>query len=142
MGQHHEHLSEQRWQALCNAQGWNEASQIIHLEGFLRQSALFAQFSEYAEAAAMQENADQRWLLLEDLGYKLRTDPDQPDFWVWTSASDSCEVSQPSEAAAVEAAWSDAVQQAQSILVIASDAWAALSIKAQIERVRSALQQA
>ena len=50
--------AESQWAGLCNEQGWNEASQIIHLEGFLRDHGLFPKFVAYAEAAAAEENSD------------------------------------------------------------------------------------
>ena len=55
----------QRWVNVCNEQGWNEESQIIHLEGFLKEKGLFQEFVEYAEAAADEENAataDLEWV--------------------------------------------------------------------------------
>ena len=49
--------AESQWADLCNEQGWNEASQIIHLEGFLSDHGLFPKFVAYAEAAAAEENS-------------------------------------------------------------------------------------
>lgn len=49
---------EKKWTSLVNAQGWSEESQIIHLEGFIRQRGLFGQLVEYAQAAAEEENAN------------------------------------------------------------------------------------
>ena len=49
--------AEAQWAGLCKEQGWNEASQIIHLEGFLRDHGLFPKFVAYAEAAAAEENS-------------------------------------------------------------------------------------
>lgn len=49
--------AESQWANLCNEQGWNEASRIIHLEGFLRDQGLFTKFVAYAEAVAAEENA-------------------------------------------------------------------------------------
>ena len=49
--------AESQWANLCNEQGWNEASQIIHLEGFLRDQGLFPKFVAYAEAVAAEENS-------------------------------------------------------------------------------------
>ncbi len=46
-----------RWEEICNEQGWNENSQIIHLEGFLREKGLFGEFVQYAQVAADEENA-------------------------------------------------------------------------------------
>lgn len=39
---------EQMWIALCNAQGWNADSQIVHLEGFLADRGLMGEFVAYA----------------------------------------------------------------------------------------------
>ena len=47
---------ESLWNELCGKQNWDENSQIIHLEGFLRDKGLFAEFAEYADAAAEEEN--------------------------------------------------------------------------------------
>lgn len=49
--------AESQWAVLCNEQRWNEASQIIHLEGFLRDYDLFPIFLAYAVAAATEENS-------------------------------------------------------------------------------------
>lgn len=53
-----EREAQKAWQNVCNAQGWNEDSQIIHLEGFIEREGLFKRFAEYAERAAREENAD------------------------------------------------------------------------------------
>lgn len=52
-----EKTGEMRWNDACNEQGWDEASKIIHLEGFLRERGLFDDFALYAEAAAADEDA-------------------------------------------------------------------------------------
>lgn len=50
----------------CNEQGWNSDSQLIHLEGFLAQKGLFAEFAEYARQCALEENAEARHAFGED----------------------------------------------------------------------------
>lgn len=47
---------EDKWGFLCNEQGWNEESQILHLEGFIRSKGLFPEFSAYAQRCADEEN--------------------------------------------------------------------------------------
>lgn len=44
------------WERLCNEQGWGEASQVIHLECFLKQRGLFPEFAAYARDIADEEN--------------------------------------------------------------------------------------
>ncbi|MFK4706156.1 hypothetical protein ABIC83_002995 [Roseateles asaccharophilus] len=51
-------LAAAKWDELCNAQGWNHHTQTVHLEGFLLQKGLMAQFAAYAAQAAAEENAD------------------------------------------------------------------------------------
>lgn len=98
-----EHQAEKDWQALCGKQGWTGESQIIHLEGFLRDAGLLAQFVAYARAVADEENAEVaeftavgsgtysrsaeelrfRLRLLEALGYVVAL-PDHPMAgWSW-----------------------------------------------------------
>lgn len=45
-----------QWNATVNDQGWNEASQIIHLEGFIREQGLTEALAGYAKQVAMEEN--------------------------------------------------------------------------------------
>jgi hypothetical protein len=45
-----------KWNATVNDQGWNESSQIIHLEGFIREQGLTEALASYAQQVAMEEN--------------------------------------------------------------------------------------
>ena len=58
MGKIVEMNAERRWSDICTEQGWNDQSQIIHLEGFIRGKGLFEEFSAYAATAAKEENGD------------------------------------------------------------------------------------
>lgn len=51
-------LGESDWEAACDANGWNEASQVNHLEGFIREMGLMPVFAAYAQRAAAEEGAD------------------------------------------------------------------------------------
>ena len=51
-----EQQAQQKWQDLCNEQGWNEESQIIHLEGFMSNKGLMGEFVQYVKQAAKEEN--------------------------------------------------------------------------------------
>ena len=50
--------AEGRYNQTCNEQGWNGESQIIHLEGFIRDKGLFEEFAAYATKAAEEENVE------------------------------------------------------------------------------------
>jgi hypothetical protein len=112
-----ERQAESEWMQIVNAQGWNEESQIIHLEGFLANQGLMAQFVEYARAAADEEGVDGDeptfkgmpgdYDLLRALDYDVR----QSDFkgWYWEyGVTDDASEDFPSEEAAWRAAWHDA----------------------------------
>lgn len=45
-----------QWADICANQGWNEESQIVHLEGFITDQGLMEKFVAYAERAAAEEN--------------------------------------------------------------------------------------
>lgn len=47
--------AERRWHRICNTLGWSPESQIVHLEGFLRERGLMGAFAEYAAQAANEE---------------------------------------------------------------------------------------
>ena len=48
--------AETQYKQTCNQQGWNQDSQILHLEGFIREKGLFAELAAYAKQAAEEEN--------------------------------------------------------------------------------------
>jgi hypothetical protein len=52
-----EYQAGRAWDAACNRMGWNADSQVIHLEGFLRDSGLMSAFAKYAERAAEEESS-------------------------------------------------------------------------------------
>jgi hypothetical protein len=45
------------WVDICNQQAWTFQSQIIILEGFLRQEDLFPAFTDYAREVANMDNS-------------------------------------------------------------------------------------
>lgn len=71
--------AEHMWRRLVQTQDWNEASQIIHLEGFIRDRGLLADFTVYAKrAAAMLTDAIN---LFEAEGYRVRTSHFNGSYW-------------------------------------------------------------
>jgi hypothetical protein len=51
-------VAEERWGDLCNERKWDETTQIIHLEGFIREEGLFPQFTAFAELCAKEEEEE------------------------------------------------------------------------------------
>jgi hypothetical protein len=135
--------AEADWGRIVREQGWNEASQIIHLEGFLRQNGLFPKFATYAQTVAGEESADiagdPRLEVLEDLGYDIDEDSDQPGMWIWTAPTDGCETSYPSAQDALAAAWADAAAQTMGIRNLSGEQWEALGLARQMELVADTL---
>ena len=50
--------ADSRWAKICDEQNWNSESQVLHLEGFIRDKGLFPEFTAYAMSAAKEENQD------------------------------------------------------------------------------------
>ena len=51
-------LGEADWVATVNAQGWDDQSEIVHLEGFIRDMGLMPALAAYAATVAKEENRD------------------------------------------------------------------------------------
>lgn len=130
---------ERLWQELCNKQGWNDASQLIHLEGFLREKGLFDEFALYAKVAADEENGDQRQAILESVGYSFSEDSDQAGAWVWMAPTDACDVSFATREQAVDSAWEDAVTQTKAIRAMTDLDWAGISDEEKLSLVEETL---
>jgi hypothetical protein len=78
-------------------------------------------------------------LFLEDLGYDIDTDSDQPGLWIWTAPSDGCDSSYPSAQEALDGAWNDASEQARQCGNISSHAWEKMSFDRQRMAITLAL---
>ncbi len=48
--------AEQRVATVVNQQGWNKEVEVHHLESFLRAKGLMAEYADYLEAVAQEEN--------------------------------------------------------------------------------------
>lgn len=70
-------------------------------------------------------------LFIEQLGYDIDKDSDQPGLWVWTAATDGCDSSFPTAEEALNGGWNDAVAQTLSISKISCEAWGAMTFEQQ-----------
>ncbi|MBU9199904.1 hypothetical protein KTD31_00625 [Burkholderia multivorans] len=112
-----EHQARTEWTRIVNAQGWNEESQIIHLEGFLADQGLMSQFVEYARGVAAEEDGAGNeptfkgvpgdYDLLRALDYDVLQSDLKGWYWEYGGADEASEDFL-SEEAAWRAAWRDA----------------------------------
>jgi hypothetical protein len=89
--------------------------------------------------ASTKRMVDPRREILEEVGYSIRPDVDQPGKWVWVAVTDGCDASFDSEAEAYDDAYRDAASQVMSILDMADEQWDALTLYDQSRAIRSAL---
>lgn len=75
--------------------------------------------------------------VLEELGYEVSEDPDQPGLWQWSAPTDGCDASFDSQADAVRDAWRDASQQACAVEGLSTQQWDALSFEQQCQKLRA-----
>lgn len=59
MGKMSEQDAEGRWNEICRQQGWNEESQITHLEQFIRTKGLLSELVAYASEVAAEERGEE-----------------------------------------------------------------------------------
>lgn len=78
-------------------------------------------------------------LFIEDLGYDIREDSQQPGLWLWTAPSDGCDISFHTAEEVLESAWFDAVRQTMGINNLSIEQWHAMSFDKQKAAVLLAL---
>lgn len=78
-------------------------------------------------------------LFIEDLGYDIREDSQQPGLWIWTAPTDGYDISFNTAEEALAGAWVDAVWQTMGINNLSSEQWDAMSFDEQKVSVLRAL---
>ena len=78
-------------------------------------------------------------LFIEDVGYDIREDSQQPGLWVWIAPTDGCDASFDTAKEALEGAWKDAVRQTLGISDLSIEQWNAMSFNMQKAAVLRAL---
>lgn len=109
-----------QWLATCLRLGWNEESQILHLQGFLADKGLMAEFGAYAQAAAKEElslgaeePSDAVITVLQNLGYRVVESDFKQPYWEFDDEGST-------DFSSEEEAWADAWVDAQSRTVVLS----------------------
>ena len=78
-------------------------------------------------------------LFVEDLGYDVVEDLNQPGRWIWTAPSDQSDRSFASDKAALDAAWTDAVSWTMGASNLSSETWDAMSFEQQKASITEAM---
>ena len=126
-----------QWHQACNLASWNRDSEIIHLEGFIAQRGLMAEFGAYALAAAQEEQSFGRVQPLDEVilealqavGFEVKRSEFYAPYWAFEDfASEDFD----SEEAAWAAAWVHALERAAEKANVPAEVWGAFSIEKQI----------
>lgn len=78
-------------------------------------------------------------LFIEELGYGIDTDDEQPGLWIWTAPADGCKRSFNSDVDALNDAWNDAVTQTLEISEMSRQIWDTLDFDRQRIEISVAL---
>ena len=112
-----EKAAEKEWINVVNRIGWNDQSEIQHLESFIRSKGLMGELAKYAEAMAAEEESfsaapdagpsEAVLGTLEEIGYELAISDLKRPYWAFhDNASTDFETE--------ENAWADAWDNAQT----------------------------
>lgn len=137
-----ERAGEQAWINAVNRMGWNDSSEILHLEGFIRERGLMGELGKYAERAAAEEEAagDDRddevceavIVALKSLGYRIVISDFKRPYWEF---GDESSLDFDTEAEAWADAWVNAQDHAREQVGGSDDDWADLDRGARIALV-------
>lgn len=125
----------QQWEQICSQQGWDDETKLTHLLGFIDDIAMGKYLVTYAQAAANEEDAQTKLSVLEEVGYSVIEDVDQPGMYLWIAPSDGSDISFSTRSEAIASAWLDAVQQTRSIADLSEGFFASLTLAQQCEVV-------
>jgi hypothetical protein len=139
-----EKAGRDQWHDACNRLGWNEESQIVHLEGFLADKGLMAEFGAYAQEAAQEEEGfvdnelPELEEVLEKAGYSVQESEFDAPYWSLERVSEYS-ADFPNDTAAWSDAWRDAQQRTLAVTGMARQVWDAKPMEEQIAIVRNTL---
>jgi len=145
-----EKAGEQAWINVINRMGWDDRSEILHLEGFLRERGLMGELAKYAERVAREEadmasepNDTSDWSpsdaiieTLKKVGYSVTKSDFRRPYW---SFEDYGSEDFDTEPAAWAAAWTDAQERTVQLLNAHREAWAVLPTADRLARVAKTL---
>lgn len=128
-----ERAGEQTWINVVNRMGWNDRSEILHLEGFIRERGLMGELAKYAEQVAAEEEStgddrddevcDAVIEALKALGYRIVTSDFKRPYWEFGEESS---VDFDTEFEAWADAWQNAQDHAQERVAYSEESWSDL----------------
>ncbi|KVP96908.1 hypothetical protein WJ97_13880 [Burkholderia ubonensis] len=134
-----EAAGRKQWHDACHRMGWNEESQIVHLEGFLAQKGLMVEFGAYVQAAAKEEQAcgsdepsEEAVKALQTVGYTVQDSDFKQPYWEFDDEASS---DFPSDEDAWADAWNDAQHRVVARTSIDRGIWDAMTEEARIALV-------
>jgi len=127
-----ETIGENQWHDACNRMGWDEDSQIVHLEGFLTSKGLMAEFGAYAQEAAAEEGCGMEACnpmveSLEAVGYSVQDSEFGKPYWS-LDEEDEASTDFRNESAAWDDALNHAVGRVLATTGMTRSSWDALSL--------------
>jgi hypothetical protein len=136
-----ENEGQRLWHEACNRMDWNADSQIVHLEGFLAEKGLMAEFGAYVQTVAQEEEGFDAEVrnpareVLESVGYSVQDSEFGKPYWSFEQAEeDSTDF--PNGAAAWDDAWRDAQERVLLKSRMTRDTWNELSAEQRFAVVR------
>jgi hypothetical protein len=125
--------AELAWVNVVNRQGWNDSSEILHLEAFIRERGLMGELAKYAEQVAAEESAadvdrddeacEAVIAALKGLGYRVVISDFKRPYWEFGEESS---LDFDTEIEAWADAWKNAQDHAQERVAYSEDSWSSL----------------
>lgn len=115
-----ERAAEQAWGGIVNRMGWDDRSEVLHLEGFIRERGLMGEMAQYAEAVAAEEQSfvdesdsqvsEAAIAVLKAVGYRIAISDYKRPYWDFDGYG-SLDFDTEAEA------WADAWEHAQNTVI-------------------------
>jgi hypothetical protein len=90
------------------------------------------------KSGALSSGAAEKKAILEDLGYAFDS-VTKKSGWNWSTSSAGSDSNQPTEGEAIDDAWRNAGERAQSAMEIPAATWERMSLKEQAQLIQEAL---
>lgn len=137
-----EHAAEKAWINVVNRMGWNDQSEILHLEAFIRERGLMGELAKYAETVAKEESSftddapdgpsDAVTDTLEAIGYSVVVSDFSRPYWEF---ADDASTDFETEGQTWADAWVNAQTRTRELTGIDATRWSAMDEATQLSLV-------